>query len=193
MFYFFVISPPLPQANVDVPSVPPFEELFRNEAPYVLRLLARFGIAEREREDVAQEVFVRVHAKLSSYDPARPLRPWLYAFAYRCASNHRRLARNIAERPTSDLDAQTELSARAPEEQLFQKERHRHLMDLLECLDWKDRSVLVLHDLEELSVKDIADSLDAPATTIYSRLHSARKKLIALAQADIHEEANHAR
>ncbi len=187
MFYFFVTTPGSIQALHSVPAdVPTFEKIFRKEAPYVLRLLARFGIPEREREDVAQEVFVRVHQKFASYDPDKPARPWLYAFAYRCASNHRRLHRNQYESPRAEVPEPP--CSQTPEQAHIDKERRAFLMSLLDELDWKQRSVLVLHDLEQLEVKTIAETLETPPTTIYSRLHTARKRLSELAQAHTTKE-----
>ena len=42
-------------------------------------------------------MFVEVFRNLHRYDPARPLRPWLFAFAFRFASDYRRLARHRVE------------------------------------------------------------------------------------------------
>lgn len=139
-----------------------FEAVFREEAPYVLRLLGRFGVPLREREDVAQEVFVRVHQKFADYDAGMPIRPWLYAFAYRCASNHRRLHRNERESPRAELPERHD--SHTPEEAQINKQRRALLMSLLDELDWKQRSVLVLHDLEQMDVKTIADTLETPTT-----------------------------
>src|SRR5438045_9424077 len=65
-----------------------------------LRWLRAFGVAESELEDVAQEVFLVVQAKLARFD-GRNLAGWLFAIAARRASDHRRGAwhRRLFRRP----------------------------------------------------------------------------------------------
>lgn len=63
-----------------------------------------FGVPERDAKDVAQDVFVRVHASLNRYDPMRPVGPWLKTIAYRTAQDHLRSAHS---RRTVGRGAQT--------------------------------------------------------------------------------------
>jgi RNA polymerase sigma factor (sigma-70 family) len=76
---------------------PTFRSVFDGELNFVWNTLRRFGVAERDLEDLAHEVFVVVDRQLGSYDPSRPLRPWLFTIAFRCASDYRRLARHRHE------------------------------------------------------------------------------------------------
>ncbi len=74
-----------------------FRAVFDAECGYVWATLRRLGVAERDIEDVAHETFLRVAAHLHAYDPARPLRAWLFVFAMRMAKDYRRLARHRHE------------------------------------------------------------------------------------------------
>src|SRR5262245_45054218 len=74
-----------------------FRAVFEAELDYVFATLRRLGVPPRDLEDVAHEVFLRVHQRWNEYDPSRPLRPWLFAFALRLASDYRRLARHRRE------------------------------------------------------------------------------------------------
>src|SRR5260370_25568530 len=74
-----------------------FRALFDREFDYVWVSLERLGVHDRDLEDIAQDVFVLVHHQLDEYDPRRPIRPWLFGFALRCASNWRNLASHRAE------------------------------------------------------------------------------------------------
>src|SRR6187402_428906 len=78
-------------------ALPDFRALFETQFSYVWNVLKRLGVAERDLEDLAQQVFLQVHARLSTYDPRRPLRPWLFSFAFHAASNYRRLKRHRVE------------------------------------------------------------------------------------------------
>src|SRR3954469_6940209 len=71
-----------------------FEEIFDAELPYVWTSLRRLGVQPRDLEDVAHELFLAVLQRLPTADTSRPMRPWLFAFAVRFASDYRRLARH---------------------------------------------------------------------------------------------------
>jgi RNA polymerase sigma-70 factor, ECF subfamily len=150
-------------------SEPGFRQLFETEYVYVCRALCRLGVKSGDVPDVAQELFMLVHRELPSFDTARAVRPWLFAFAVRLASNHRRLARHR----TSDADtALTDLG-----DHIAPSERH-HARDMvlraLERLDEDKRTVLVLHDLEGFEAKEVAEMTGALVNTVYSRLRLAR-------------------
>ncbi|MFT3772529.1 MAG: RNA polymerase sigma factor [Minicystis sp.] len=70
---------------------PAFTALFEEHFDYVCRSLQRLGVREADAEDVAQELFLAVHRALPESDPGRPMKPWLFGFAMRYASNYRRL------------------------------------------------------------------------------------------------------
>jgi RNA polymerase sigma-70 factor (ECF subfamily) len=149
-----------------------FREVFAREFDYVWTSLRRLGVHDRELEDVAQEVFVQVHRRFDAYDPARPLRPWLFAFAFRCASDWRRLARHRVEvlgehpePPASKPDA-LDLLGRAEDVDL--------VMRALEEVELERRAVFILYELDESPMKEIAELLGIPLFTAYSRLRLAR-------------------
>lgn len=155
-----------------------FRALFEAHYDYVWTSLRRLGVPERDREDVASELFVRVHQRLDTLDRTRPVRPWLFAFAVRFASDYRRLARNRLEQ----LDAEgnpLEPPSKAPlaDEALVQDERRRLVLTALEALDLDKRAVVVLHDLDETPVPEIARALGIPEGTAYSRLRTGRAEL----------------
>lgn len=68
--------------------------IFEAELPYVWTSLKRLGVASRDLEDVAHELFLQVLKRLRECDTSLPVRPWLFAFAVRFASDYRRLARH---------------------------------------------------------------------------------------------------
>src|SRR4051812_48156997 len=76
---------------------PDFREIFETQFSYVWHVLKRLGVAERDVEDLAQQVFLQVHGQLPKFVSTRPLRPWLFSFAYHAASNYRALSRHRVE------------------------------------------------------------------------------------------------
>jgi RNA polymerase sigma-70 factor (ECF subfamily) len=152
-----------------------FQRVFETELPYVWTSLRRLGVPERDRADVAQQVFLAVHRQLDHYDPSRPLRPWLFAFAARAASDYRKLSRvrheTLGEEPRPDPVAG---GALAVDDDLANRSL---LARALAELDHDKRVILILHELEEQPVPEIARVLGVPVQTAYSRLRAARDEL----------------
>jgi RNA polymerase sigma-70 factor (ECF subfamily) len=145
-----------------------FRQVFDEHAAYIHASLARLGIRDADRDDLSSEVFVRVHRELDRYDRARPLRPWLFAFAARVASDHRRLARH--RREVFEEPADVASDAPAPDRALESLEARRTVERALGELDLDKRAVFVLHDLDETPVPEIARALEIAEGTAYSRL-----------------------
>lgn len=146
--------------------------LYETEADYVWNALARLGIPERDCEDLAHDVFATAFRRLDSYDPRLPLQPWLFGICFKLANRFRRLVRHDREvRPEAigGIDpspAPDEAAATRQARQLVQ----RALQQLSE--DW--RAVFVMHELEEHVMPHIAEALEIPLNTAYSRLRLAR-------------------
>ncbi len=153
-----------------------FRQVFDGHVGYVAATLGRLGVDDRDRDDLVSEVFVRVHRSLSSYDMARPMKPWLFAFAARVASEHRRLARHRRE-VFAEVDMAT--SDLAPDETIERRQARQLLERALAELDEGKREVFVLHDLDETPVPEIARALGIPEGTAYTRLRAARAELTA--------------
>jgi len=183
---FLLRSPPLPLpspstrspvASEQAHSVEDaFRQLFDRDYAYVWQSLRRLGVEEGDVDDLASEVFVKVHERFGDYDPARPSRPWLFAFCARLASDYRRLARHRREAPL-DRSSQTPLVATDPEgdARLVAAERRALLFDALDVLDDERRQVFVLHELEERPIPEVARILGIPVPTAYTRLRAARR------------------
>src|SRR5262249_10243156 len=125
-----------------------FRALFEQNFGFVWNALRRFGVAEGDREDLANEVFFRVYKAMDQYDKTRPPRPWLLAFTARVASEHRRRAHHRREVLGDPPDAPAQESA--PEGGLERAEQRALLAEALDALDHDKRAVFVMHDLEEV-------------------------------------------
>lgn len=152
-----------------------FRRLFDEHYDYVWSSLRRLGVQDRDLEDLTHDVFLEVHAKLHLYDRARPLRPWLFAFALRFASDYRKLARHKTElRGDVDTTSAPSTLSTSPEDVAVKTESARHLAAALDSLSLELRAVLVLYEIDETPMKDITDALGIPLFTGYSRLRLAR-------------------
>jgi RNA polymerase sigma-70 factor, ECF subfamily len=159
--------------GVGSPEVrPDYRAIFEEHFDYVWNSLRHMGTPEPDLEDLTHEVFLRVHERLGDYDPARPLRPWLFAFAFRVASGHRRLARHRREvlRPSES----TQDPAPGADEAMAKREDGALAMAALAAIEIDRRAVFVLHELDEVPIPDVAAALGIPTATAYSRLRIAR-------------------
>ncbi len=70
-----------------------FETVFEGYFDYVSHTLRCLGVHVSDLEDVVHDVFVQVYRHYAQYDVTRPIKPWLYCFAYRSARDYRGSAR----------------------------------------------------------------------------------------------------
>jgi RNA polymerase sigma-70 factor (ECF subfamily) len=158
------------------PEAPPprdFRSVFESELRYVWNSLRRLGVAPRDLEDLTQQVFLQVYGQLAKLDPARPLRPWLFSFAFHAASNYRRLARHRVELaivPPDFADA-----APGAEEQLIEQQEKELAELALLRVPLERRAVLLMHEVDGHAMPEIARVLSLPVNTAYSRLRLARE------------------
>ena len=171
------VGPSASPPSADEPAaerVRRFRALFDTEFAYVWTSLRRLGVAARDLEDVTHEVLLEVYQQLDRYAPARPLRPWLFAFAFRFASDYKRLARHRVEVMDDTVEA---VSLGAPaDEEVATREARVLIARALEAIPLDRRAVFVLYELEECAMSEIAQSLDIPLHTAYSRLRVAREE-----------------
>ncbi len=155
---------------------PDFRSVFDREFDYVWTSLRRLGVPPRDLEDLTHDVFVEVFRNLHRYDPTRPLRPWLFAFAFRFASDYRRLARHRVEvqeeHPAASVDPPAD-------EVVAARELRTLITTALESIDLVRRGVFILHELDAQPMVDIAETLGIPLNTAYSRLRVAREEFTA--------------
>ena len=141
-----------------------------------------FAVAQRmlgnaaEAEEIAQEVFLRVHRSIGEFRGDARLSTWLYAITSRLCLN--RLTGGDRRLRRDDADA----IARAPgpgdaAALLERSEVEAALHEAIAGLPEDRRIVVVLRDLEGLSYEEIAQALDLELGTVRSRLHRARMDL----------------
>jgi RNA polymerase sigma-70 factor (ECF subfamily) len=149
-----------------------FRDVFDAQYDYVWSSLRRLGVFDGDLEDITDEVFIRIHENLGAYDGQRPLRPWLFAFAFRAAADYRRLARH---RIRLGFEGDDEMHGDpSPEEALVQKESAELVQNALDAISMNNRAVFVMYEIDGTEMKDIASTLGIPLQTAYSRLRLAR-------------------
>jgi RNA polymerase sigma-70 factor (ECF subfamily) len=151
-----------------------FTRLYESEFDYVWNVLRRLGVADAHLEDVAHDVFTTAWKKLDDYDPMRPLRPWLFGIAFRLASDFRDRAWQKKEVADPDADVAADESA-SPHAQVESKQARAIVLRAMEAMPLERRAVFVMHELEGQGIPEVADALQVPLNTAYSRLRLARR------------------
>jgi RNA polymerase sigma-70 factor, ECF subfamily len=153
-----------------------FRRLFDAEVHYVWKTLRRLGVRMSDVEDVASEVWLTVYRRLDTYDDTRPIRPWLCGIAFRVATGKGRLAHRTREVLMDVDDAGTQLASAAPrpDELISAREAHLLVVEAVQSIELERRPIFIMHDMDEIPMKEIAEALDVPVNTAYSRLRLAR-------------------
>jgi RNA polymerase sigma-70 factor (ECF subfamily) len=147
-----------------------FDELVALHQQKVLRTAYRLLGRLEDAQDTAQEVFLRLLKNLHRIegDP----QAWLYRVTVNICNDHHRRTRRVIELDTDFVDAAPNV-----EHALELAERKRLLMDGLQTLPERERTAVVLRDIEGLSTREVAAILNVEEVTVRSHISTARVKL----------------
>lgn len=126
-------------------------------------------------DDLEQEVFLRAWKGLKGFRQSAQFSTWLYRITWNVASDRRRKLGQ--ERSRQDCWPSLTLESGDQTPDLNQSHYQDMVQRGLDQLSEEQRSVLVLHDLQDLRQKDIAQILGIPVGTVKSRLFHARTTL----------------
>jgi RNA polymerase sigma-70 factor (ECF subfamily) len=153
-----------------------FEALVVTYQHRVFSIAVRMLGDRSEAEDVAQEVFLRVHRSIRGFRGEAKLSTWLYAITSRLCLN--RLKSGSKQRKAGETALERIADGRPdPGATLEASELDAALHRAIAELDDERRIVVVLRDLHGLSYEEIATALDLELGTVRSRLHRARMEL----------------
>ena len=148
-------------------------DLRQREIDFIFASMRRLGVPPDEQEDVAQAVFLALKGSWSRFERDRPLRPYLFAITFRISSGYRRKhARHVPSDLLDVLDRSP-----GPEQVVESIQAHSLLDAALKRVPLPRRAVLVMHDIDEVPVSEVARAFSIPLFTAYSRLRKARREL----------------
>lgn len=154
-----------------------FQRIYEAELDYVWNSLRRLGVAPAHLEDLTHDVFSVAWKKLADYDRARPIRPWLFGIAMRLASDFRQLAWQTREVGGEEIDAED--SAPTSDEWVARRQAQALVRKALDTMAMERRAVFVMHELDGVAIPEVAQALNVPLNTAYSRLRLARRDFAA--------------
>lgn len=159
-------------------SVPAFHVIYKQYFDFVWASARHLGAARDAIDDVVQDAFVVIHARLGTLQNPDALRSWVYGVVRRTVSDHRRSRRARdaagdrfrAEHRTigSALPSPLEVAERNSDLELIER--------VLAELDEPKREVFVMVEALGMTMPEVVSALDIPLNTAYSRLRLARKQ-----------------
>lgn len=156
-----------------------FAEVVAAHADRLTAMLYRLLGDIEDARDVAQETFIRAHANLHRYDPARPFEPWLYRIGRNLAYNQleargRRLEGRVERE--SGVAIEGVVGGDAPDLGVARSERRDRIDAVLAGMRAEYREVLSLRYMLHLEYGDIAARLRVPIGTVRTWLNRAKKE-----------------
>jgi len=164
-----------------------FRELVAEHRDRVFNLTYRMLGNRAEAEDVAQEVFIQVFKTIDTFREEAKLSTWLYRVTVNTCKNKIKYLARRHDREHDELDEGAEPGPAAaasvpppsarPDHQLEGAQTQQMLQQAIAELDADHRELVVLRDVEDLSIEEIAAITGLADGTIKSRLHRARLAL----------------
>jgi len=161
-----------------------FRELIEAHRDRVYNITFRMLGNRAEAEDIAQEVFITVFKTIDTFREESKFSTWLYRVAVNHCKNRIKYLARRHDRDRDELDETTTSSGVngtiggpmpvSPHAAIESAQTEKLLQDAIASLDEEQRTVVVLRDVEDLSIEEIRDITGLPDGTIKSRLHRAR-------------------
>lgn len=149
------------------------EAIFREHSSYVFRIALFLSKSPTLAEDITQDTFLQVFRKYNSYDPAKPIMPWIYKITLnitRKVLRKQKWLHLVKEIPTNE-------GLNYVEDEILKNEMDKELWNEINKLTLKSQEIIVLHYYLDLKLNEIAATLGIPLGTCKSRLNTALSSL----------------
>ena len=156
-----------------------WEALVRKYQGRVFAVSMNYMRDREEARDVAQDVFIKLYRRLETLQSGETFLPWLIRMTRNCAIDRIRALKSRTPEESVPVDEGPEIATRnpSPEEDTIRRWRTGLLHRALGELSEQSREIIMLKDIQELKLNEIADLLALPLGTIKSRSHRARIEL----------------
>lgn len=151
-------------------------EVYREHFYFVWRNARRLGVPEANLDDVVQDVFIVVHRRLADFDGRVQLRSWIFGILEHVVRGYRRRYQRKSARCVPFPHDSMSASDPMPSELAERAERVEVLEMLLGQLDEDKAMLIVLSELEQWTLREIAEHIGSNTNTVYSRLTAAKRE-----------------
>lgn len=154
-----------------------FKLVIKQNEKLVAHMIGRLIKHDGEREDICQEVFIRVYEKLAEFNFQSKLSTWIATIAYRYAINHLRKRRLFIENIDDEALQEKLTTLTNPEVVLSEQNMDEFILSLIESLPPHYKTVLMLFHKDNFSYLEIGEITGMPEGTVKNYLFRARKML----------------
>jgi RNA polymerase sigma factor (sigma-70 family) len=164
--------------------MPTFLEIYEITQNLVYNLCLNYLQNKQEAEEATQDIFVKIHAKLHTYEAKSTIKTWVYRIAvYHCLDLLRARKRQKRLAFVSDFFYEKNAASQYPPEfnhpgvLLEDREALEILFQKIDQLPENQRTALLLKCLDDLSQREIAEVMEVSEKAVESLLHRARQNL----------------
>ena len=157
-----------------------FRLLIKQNERLVSHMVAKIISIEEDREEICQDVFLKVHDKLSTFNYQSKLSTWIATIAYRTSLNYLQKKKIVVGTEDEEmLQKQIEKLATTdtPESKMVDQDMKSYIGSLVDQLPLQYRTVITLFHLEEMTYPEIAEITKMPTGTVKNYLFRGRKLL----------------
>jgi RNA polymerase sigma-70 factor (ECF subfamily) len=163
-----------PVRENDAPSC--LLEALRQHSRFVIGLLGKLGVDAAEVDDVAQEVYLAIHSELPSLQARTSFKTWLCGVCRHKAADYRRKRarrKSLSDSRPPDVLPETD----CPQNALLHQEAKELLRRAIARLSDEQLEVFVLHAVEDMPMRVVAELVGCGVDTAYTRYRAARQSV----------------
>jgi RNA polymerase sigma-70 factor (ECF subfamily) len=150
-----------------------FEQLYDRYSDKVYRKCLSFVKDEAKAEDFAHDIFLKLVLNIASYKESAKFSTWLYSITYNYCIDQTRLAKRYSESP---LDDNFDLEEDFEEAELAELEAAK-LRKAMTQIQPEEKSILMMKYQDDLTIKEISESLEISESAVKMRLLRAKEKI----------------
>ncbi len=158
-----------------------WELLYKEFTPMLISLVYKFLGHGFDCGDMVQKIFIEIYKNIRSFKSNSSIKTWIYSIAWHtcCGEIRKKQVRqkHFSEGSANDIEVVDKSNYSNPIQRMEQEERNKVVNDALNKLDPKWRIVIILHDMENIKIKEISKIVKKAEGTVKSRLFYARKEL----------------
>ena len=150
--------------------MPVFENIYEQYKERVWRHVSRYVSRHHDREDLFQEVFVRIYRALPKFRGEAKIETWLFRITANTAFNYLKQQKRWAK--VREVLSNLKLIEKEPSCEI---DLAQHLLQPLDKLNERQRQILILVEVEEFKLAEVAEQLTIPLGTVKSNLNRAKE------------------
>lgn len=154
-----------------------FRALIKKHERLVAHMVGRLVKQDEDREEICQDVFMKVYEKLGEFNFQSQLSTWIATIAYRHAINHLRKKKIVLTDLPEHESAMAAFTSDERADDLAGKDVETYILKMIDALPVQYKAVITLFHLEQKNYVEICEITGMPEGTVKNYLFRARQLL----------------